>query len=651
VSEGESAFARKLRERREAEARPHQHSPLEVDLSQFDDLLPDTDSAYERTEADLTIDRLIDKLDIIQAYDRWVGKPRPKQSGHKREGVMIRCPRPDHTDNNPSAWINLDKQTWYCGGCGEGGDKLDLASFHFGMGDYKNGKRFGELRERIAGEMGYTVVKAPGVTDPPVVRVASEPKSGSVVAAASPVAIPPLAPAVAAPAPAIAAGSAEPDSDTNLAKVVDLYSTESDDIILPGLEWQPLVTPQTFLDTYMQQCCVDDVPEEYHFWNGLVAISMAIGRDVRLHDYVPVLGNLFMCIVGRTGSGKSRSSRYVIELLDKALPYDPMDPMDRGVKKLATPGSAEHLISQFSRPILDPTNAKVVIGHAPVRGVVEFNELSSLLGRSGRTGSVLKPTLMEFFDGSGRITTGSLTSGTNIAVDPFATCLTSVQPKAIPKLLNQGDADSGFLNRWVFVSGTSKKRMAIGGARVDLQPCWAPIQRIHEWASDPRIIGWTDEGAAAFTKLFDERIEQLIAHDDTGLFGRIDLLCKKLCLLFTANEMLEAVTPEIVEKVEKVFEYLLAIFGVQQETLGNTDEKMCQDRIIDLIRKKAPEQKDNSLPLHYIIKLVSRKYPRKMISDSIKLLTELHIIDSYVPPARGPGRPAVVRYKLVSDAE
>lgn len=645
----ESAFQRKVRERREREA-AEQPVAQTVDPS-FADLIPDEDTAYSRSEADLTIDRLIDGLSILQAYDRWIPKPRPKQSQHKREGIMIRCPRPDHTDNNPSAWINADKGTWYCGGCGEGGDKLDLASFAFGMGDYKQGKRFGELRERIAADLGYTIVRAPGVTDPPVVRTAPEETSAPVVAA------PPLPPAPPAAQPAAApaqppAPAAEPDSSGGtLATVVNMFSEDdSDDIVLPGLDWRPLVTEGTFLDVYMRQCTIDDVPEEYHFWNGLLGVSMAIGRDIRLDDYVPVLGNLFLVIIGRTGSGKSRSTRYISELLDKALPYDPMDPMDRGVKKLSTPGSAENLINQFSRPIHDPSNTKIIVGHAPVRGIVEFNELSSLLGRSGRSGSVLKPTLMQFFDGDARITSASNTGGTYVAVDPFASCMTSVQPKAIPKLLDQGDADSGFLNRWVFVSGTPKKRVAIGGERVDLMPCWPSIQAIHEWASDPRIIGWTPEGAAAFTRLFDQRIEQLVATDDTGMFGRIDLLCKKLCLLLTANEMLEAVTVDVVTKVEKIFEYLLQIFGIQQAALGNTDDKICQDRIIELLRVKSKEHKDG-LPLHYILKILSKKFARKMISDSLKLLAELHIIDSYVPPVKGPGRPASVRYKLVSDAD
>jgi hypothetical protein len=634
----ETLFQKKLRERREATAKVlHAEAATSgaVAHAEFADLIPDADTAYARSDTDLTIDALIDGLDILSAYDRWIPKPRPKQSGNKREGIMVRCPRPDHTDNNPSAWINTDKQVWTCATCG-GGDKLDLASFYFGMGDYKSGKRFGELREKIAENLGYTVIRMPGVAEPTVVASAPEP---------APAPPPPLPPAPVAP-PVPIEGEAEA-----IATVTSLFDDdEGDDIVLPTLDWRPLVKEGTFLDTYMRQCTIDDVPEEYHFWSALLAVSMAIGRDIKLYDTKPVLGNLFVCIIGRTGSGKSRASSYVSQLVSDALPWDGTDPMDRGVKKLATPGSAEHLIYQFSRPIPDPMNPKVIMGYGPIRGIVEFNELSSLLGRSGRSGSILKPTLMQFFDGDKMVTTGSKTGGTDIAQDPYASCLTSTQPKALPTLVGQQDADSGFLNRWVFASGTPKKRVAIGGAMVDLMPCHSPLKAIHEWANDPRVIQWSEDAFVEFTSFYDERIEQLIAKDDTGLFARIDLLCKKLCLLFAANEMLDAVSKEIVLKVELIFDYLLQVFGIQSENIGNTEEKQCQERILDLLDRRSTGA-DQSVPQHYIVKVVSKKFSRKMILDSLRLLGDLGLINAYVPPQKGPGRPALPRYRLVSDVE
>lgn len=43
--------------------------------------------------------------------------------GHEWVG---RCPLPDHEDRTPSFTVNPEKDVWYCHGCGEGGDVLDL---------------------------------------------------------------------------------------------------------------------------------------------------------------------------------------------------------------------------------------------------------------------------------------------------------------------------------------------------------------------------------------------------------------------------------------------------------------------------------------------------------------------------------------------
>ena len=65
------------------------------------------------------------KVDILQRCSV-LGKSYPVKAGNRREGIHVRCPFPAHIDNNPSAWINLDKDTWYCGKCDVGGDQIDF---------------------------------------------------------------------------------------------------------------------------------------------------------------------------------------------------------------------------------------------------------------------------------------------------------------------------------------------------------------------------------------------------------------------------------------------------------------------------------------------------------------------------------------------
>lgn len=659
-----STMQAKLAEKRAREAAAAPPVPEKLQAREQDaDLIPEEDSGYERPEEELTIDGIIDRIGVDEAYDRWIGKKRPQQRAGKREGVMISCPMPNHPDRNPSAWMNLDKKTWFCPGCDLGGDVIDLAAIHFGMSDYKSGKNFGEIRKAIAQDYGYTFLPVPGQREPALIppplseETSPEPAEGADHGAAdapadvaapavplpTPVAAPATVPALPAPTtgPSLSVISSLPEPETD---------DDDDDIQLPTLDWRELVTPDTFLDRYMQQCIIDDAPEEYHFWNGLVAISMAIGRDVQLNDLKPVLGNLFLCVLGKTGTGKSRAMSHVKNLVDMALPYDTKDPMSRGAKKLATPGSAEVLINQFAQPIFDPSNPKIIMGYSQVRGIVEYSELSSLVGRGQRQGSVLKPTLMQFFDGEKLITTSSLTHGSLRAENAFASLITSTQPKALKNLLDKSDADSGFLNRWIFVTGTPKPQVAIGGAAVDVFPAVPSLQAIHEWANDPRLMGWSPEAVEEFTRFFHAAIVPTKEADDSDMLTRVDLLCKKLCLLLSANEMLEEVSEAVVEKVEKIFEYLVKVFGASSEHLSSTQSREIEEKILSVIKRYAEKHsKADACPQRDIVRAFNaKKYDRSHVLRALEVLVKLQMIQTYQPPAK-PGRPSSTQYRVVGE--
>ena len=252
------------------------------------DLVPDL--PFERSDADLEMDRVIESIDILDAYRRWCGKMTPKVRGGQREGIQISCPIPGHEDTHPSAWINLDKQLWHCGACDQGGDKFTIAAYHFGypVPGYQEGKNFVDLRAKMAEDYGFRIqVLAGGIRS--IIPLEEEPEGTDDSQPVAEVDTPPV--------------EAEGDTSTSpsLAVVRPIVAEENDEYegVLPSLDWRSIVPGQTFLDEYMQTTSVDDVPEEFHFFNALLALGLAIGRDVTLMDALPIKGNLFRLHVGQ----------------------------------------------------------------------------------------------------------------------------------------------------------------------------------------------------------------------------------------------------------------------------------------------------------------------------------------------------------------
>ena len=616
-----TTFQKRLAERRAKEeaARRTEQASKQADQLKFDPELIPSDE-YERSEEDRAMDKVIESIDIISAYRRWCGKMEPKVRGGQTEGIKISCPVPGHADKNPSAWINTDKQTWFCAACDTGGDAHDIAAFHFGfqVPEYKEGSKFHELRRKMAEDFGFTFTRMPGNI---TVITAPEPESNP---------------------------EADPDTAKQDAEVIEMFD-DYNDYILPELDWRPLVPEHTFIDSYMKATVLDDVPEEYHFWNSLLALGFALGRDVRLHDLVPVYGNLFVCTLGHSGSGKSKARYHLDQLLSTALPHDWSDANSKGVRKVSAPGSAEVLIHNFQKPVADPTNPKIVAYYAAVRGLIDFNELSALIGRTNRQGNVTIPTLMQFYDMEGVIATSSMSHGSKEAHQPFASALTTTQPRALRGLLSQTDASSGFLNRWVFVPGREKQRYAIGGVRVDMTPAVKPLQEILGWAGSfmsDEYIQWSPEAADKFTEFFHTTVQIDRLRNQSDMITRIDLLLKKLILLFTANRMMKVVPIEAVQEAIKCYGYIMQSYDLIGGELGTTLTSEISDAVLAFAKKEFLRS-GRGVSLSALARSLKRRnYPNEMLIKTCDSLVKIGFLQVEQANKNGVGRPTV-RYKYV----
>lgn len=662
MSEGPIDFTAKRQEwlAQQAAARGEAPAPAEPEWDQS--LLLGDLGTEGQSDDDKELDRIIDSIDFASAYNKWIGKSHAVKTKH--DGNMISCPFPDHPDRNPSAWFK-DDNTWFCPGCDEGGDVYDLAAIHFGYPRpaYKDGALFHKLRKDMAESFGWQFKKVaggeiiykaeePSNVPPPVNQ---PPATQQPVAQDAPPSSDPglsVAPAPAGPAPAaVTSADGAGGEDEASGNVAHMWADDDEDdpVVFPTLNWKHLVPEDTFMYEYMKATCNDDSPEEYHFWHGLIALGSVVGRKVTLDDHRPVYANLMVCLLGSTGTGKSRSRGWLDTCLREASPYQEDGTATTGTKIMGVPGSGEYLVSQFSYEGKDPSNGKASLGYQPVNGIVDFDEMSALLARAKREGSTLKSTIMALADARDHVSVGSLTRGDYVAKEPFCSITASTQPKAIRTLLNRNDAGSGFLNRWVFAGGAPKETEVLGGSHssttVDLTEAIQQLKYVRGWGAQSHTISLEQEAYDAYVKYFREVIEPAKLRDDTDLLKRIDLMSKKLMLLLTINKRKATVDAQTVFAMQDIMSYVVECFGIINNNIGLT---IMQDVMMDIQRiiRKHTAKTGRGASSRDIARYLARKnYTLEQIKKALDVMSSLDMIE-LAPKQGNMGRPTA-RYLVV----
>lgn len=596
----------------------------------FEDDIPTADD-ISLSEDELEIDRAIETLDIVDAFNRWSGKPKINPPAGQRESIKASCPDPNHRDSDPSMWMNRDKNVYYCSGCEYGGDVFDIAAFHFGYSvpHYKTmADEFRDLREKMAADLGFSVTK--GITGGTVYTVSEEEYSRSRAAELdnedSKIALHP------------AGAAAEAEDDEYREDYV--YSG-------PTIDWQDIVPHQTFLREWMEETTRDNCPEEYHFWTGLMALGYAVGRQVVLDDAPEVVANLFVCLTGPSSTGKSKAKRHLKSAVLAALPYSETDPFSQGVKMVGAPGSGEYLVKAFSKPITDPAVPGKTVGMAPVRGYIDFEEFATLAQSSSRQGSTLKPQLLDIYDAQPTIVGGSLTHGSREAQRPFGQVISSTQPNFMSEVLSKKDDVAGFVNRWVFAVGKPKPLIAWGGVKVDLTRPINTLKSVHMWGSTNKTVMMSPEAIEAWSDFFFTTMHPLKVTSEkrgSAILGRIDLLMKKLILIFCINEKTLTVQPRHVEMAIKLFPYLVGSFGNTEKKINRTDDGDLEQLVLAQITKLT---KKNKIPPTKRDIYLSCKSRIKTLDQVARVLKNMVAMELIVETAYKPktGRPTV-RYSV-----
>ena len=540
------------RAKREGKPLPYpdavQAKPEPPDFSEFsDDLIKEEDVRDDMPEHVQAINEAVNSIDIFRVYDRLVRKER-QNPGNKTESVMCSCPAPDHPDKHPSAWFGLVSGTWicYCIKCERAWNATQIASMYYGLEEDAD---FWDVKVRMAEEFrGVTVQKVPGgtvVTENPVVETETTTKNSTIGKKVQPVEV------------------REPEESDDEEDGITIY---------PKVDWKRIVPEDTYLWKYLVQTTLDDAPEEYHFWHGALSIGHALGRRTVLFDRKNVLGNLNICLLGGTGYGKSRSRTHLHKVLEGALPFKDNGLDTQGVRILGSMQSGEALLDAFSHEATDPSLPRSGV-FTSINGLVEYDELSMLVSLALRQASILKPVMMAFFDGESHRQRGRK-AGVGFAFEPFCSTVSSTQPRAVRGILSDQDAASGYLNRWVFVGGPPKppEIFAMPGDEIDLSDATEALGDIRRWSltAGKGALQLTPAARSMATDFFRTTIMPIRDKDETDLLKRLDLIFKKLLLLFSANSHDVEVTESTVENVTQLFDYVLECYGILNLNLGIT---------------------------------------------------------------------------------
>lgn len=649
--EGETQFQFKLRLKREwKEIEARQHQEQDNIWSQFiPDLGPSEPTANIPPEQK-ALDEFIKLITISDAYNRWANKGFVDAKGRK-DSIKVRCPNPAHPDNSPSAWINTEKNVFHCGACSMGGDLWDIAAWRFGFpvpGYKADPATFRALREKIGEDFGIYVEKGIAgdyhvVQAQPVSTAPTGPVSGQ----------------LDQPVHADETGGTEPSQEVGSLAYLPSGSEEAertrDEQLIaarkfPSIPWRQLVPDNTFLRAYLEATTVDDAPEEFHFWNGLLGLGMAVGGMRVLEDSPEVSANLFVCFVGATGTGKSKAKRHLTLLLYQALPYSQDDQPPVGAQYLNGIQSGEVLIKQFQHPIIDPATNKVTGFWPGVRILADFEELATLVGKSNRQGSTLKTVLMDMYDAPMWLSATSMTHGNIVAQKPFGSAVTTTQYDSIRNLISRSDDSSGFANRWTFATGVPKKQFSVNRVRVDLTRAAGMLSGINIRSRTPEVITWDPSGERAWDNFFHGELHKARNKADMTIIQRLDLMLKKLFLLFAINENSSTVTESIVNRVISIFPHLLETYGVVESKISATQEGDDTDRLLrHVARLTTGNRGPTSRELYHVMKNKNNSVTkvRKLLENLVVLGL---IVEMKVPPGPSGGRPTSC-YQLAPGVE
>lgn len=624
-----SFLERLAKKKAELEAKKRAEQP---DLGQWAEYVPDVgdEDSPELSDAERRIDEAIKAIPIADAYKKYGGLSNVSSS---KVEVKVRCPHPHHEDKDPSCSINNNKNSYNCFKCG-GGDIYVMAAYHKGFPVPVPKDQFRDLKDSILADWGWQSSRTLG--GEVVIYKAEIPSLINIDDGAT--------------------GTLGKNENTGSESGTNvLYTPQGAAYAEPSLDeqieskrqhaainWRSIVPEGTFMRAYLDATTTDACPEEYHFWSALMALGLSAGLNRVLRDGPPVTGNLFVCLTGPTGTGKSKAKVHLFNLIRDNLPYKHTDILPQGTKVVGNAASGEVIVKSFQHEVLDVNNKPIPGQFLPMRVLINSEELAGIVTRSSRQGNTLKDTLMDLYDCKSVIESQSLANSLS-APHPFGSVVTTTQNKSVREVISKKDNSSGFVNRWVFATGVAKPERAINKTHVDLLRAGGLLRIINGECSTRKTIDWSPEAESAWDLFFHSKVvPDKKRGDEAEVFQRIDLLLKKLFLLFTINNRELAVTGDTVQRVLQIYPYLLESYDVIGEQVSATSQGDDEDYVLSVVTRMAkrgqqPTPRD-------VFQMTKKRIPNTgMIKKILENFVAIGVLESFnLPSSSSGGKPKTI---------
>lgn len=340
--------------------------------------------------------------------------------------------------------------------------------------------------------------------------------------------------------------------------------------------------------TFLQEFCAaverDTTPTEYNLFLGFQMLGLLAGHDVVAEDAPNVSAVFGLCLVGKTGTGKSRSTDHAFTLLRKVWPPQKNG---TGVHIHSSAFSGQMVVKALVHLEEDPSNPKAPPIPIPQRALFEYPEFSEVAAGGSNQGSILKTKIHEILDGkSGKpIQYQSLGQGPLVAENPFASIITTTQTDRIRDLLKKNDKTSGFMNRFLFLFGKEKAGRARGKVNIDLSKAEEELQKVRGYATTKtRCLPWEPDADELLEKIYEITIDTLKKQDTNDILTRLDLHFKRMILAFAINERAESIQRHHVEMAAELIPYTVRCFGEAIGALLMSEDKEICDWLLDKIR-------------------------------------------------------------------